>query len=361
MSIPKHPDDLTPAWFRGQLGWQVDHVDIHEIGAGIGVSSAVYRARLTGDDVPESVVVKLTAIDPAAAFTSTVLRMYSREAAFFNGLVSDVPIRVPAGHHAAVSDDGADFVVVMEDLAGNRMLDQTELMTDADAERAIDALAVWQANWWNRVDGMCESGAAVALADPIYPAMLPSLFDEGWEKLNASRHCVPPEPLQPVGPKFGAAVAAMLGSLSDGPMTLLHGDFRTDNMMFDPDDQLILMDFQLIGVGSAAYDLAYFIGSCLDVDAARERALFDRWVAALVANGVPESDLDAMWEKYRIAAVFCLVYPVVASRGMDLDVPREAALANAMMSRQARGAVDLDWEGALSALGGSGEVASVSG
>lgn len=350
MSIPKHPDDLTPAWFAEHLGWDLDHVDVHEIGAGIGVSSAVYRARLTGSDVPESVVVKLTAIDPAAAFTSTVLRMYAREAKFFNGFVDDVPVRVPAGYYGAVSDDGAEFVVVMEDLVGNRMVDQTEVMSDADAERAIDTLAAWHAHWWNRVDGMCESGVAVALADPIYPAMLPGLFDEGWAKLNASHHCVPPEPLQPVGPKFGAKVAAMLASLSEGPLTLLHGDFRTDNMMFDADDQLILMDFQLIGVGSAAYDLAYFIGSCLDVDAAQERALFERWTAALVANGVPASDLDGLWDKYRTAAVFCLVYPVVASRGMDLDVPREAALANVMMSRQARGAVDLDWLGALAAL-----------
>ena len=44
MSIPKHPDDVTPAWFREHLGWEVDHVDMHEIGAGIGVISAVYRA-----------------------------------------------------------------------------------------------------------------------------------------------------------------------------------------------------------------------------------------------------------------------------------------------------------------------------
>jgi len=50
-----------------------------------------------------------------------------------------------------------------------------------------------------------------------------------------------------------------------------------------------------------------------------------------------------MWEKYRIASMFCLVYPAVASRGMDLDVPRERDLANVMLSRQARAAVDLDW------------------
>ena len=71
MSIPKHPDDLSTAWFREHLGWDVDHVDVHEIGAEFVVMSAVYRARLTGEGLPDSVVVKLTAIDPAAAFTGT--------------------------------------------------------------------------------------------------------------------------------------------------------------------------------------------------------------------------------------------------------------------------------------------------
>jgi hypothetical protein len=343
MTIPRTPVDITPAWFREHLGWDVTDVQVHEIGAGIGVSSAVYRAHLTGADVPETVVVKLTAVDPNAAFTSTVLRMYIREAKFFNELSDAMPVRVPAGHYGAVSDDGGDFVVVMEDLVGNRMLDQTGHLDDADAEAAVDNLAVWHSNWWNRTDGMCESGLAVALADPIYPAMLPGLFDEGWAKLNASGGCVPPEPLQPVGPRFGGAVEGLLRQLSEGPTTLLHGDYRTDNMMFAPDGTVILMDFQLIGVGAAAYDLAYFIGSCLEVDAARERELYRRWIDGLVAAGVPDSDLVDMWDKYRIASLFCLVYPAVASRGMDLEVPRERELANVMLSRQARAAVDLDW------------------
>lgn len=348
MTIPRHPDDITPAWLRDTLGWDVSHVDIHEIGAGLGVSSAVYRARLTGTDVPASVVVKLTAIDEAAAFTSTVLGMYRREATFFSTLAGDLPVRVPKGYHGAVSDDGAEFVVVMEDLAGNRMLDQTERLDDADAERAIDALARWHAHWWNRVDGLCESGIAVALDDPLYPALLPGLFDEGWAKLNESSHCVPPEALQPIGPIFASTIETTLRRLCEGPVTFLHGDFRTDNMMFDDDDQVILMDFQLLGVGSPVFDLAYFIGSCLDADTERERELYDRWARGVVALGVAEGDLDGMRDRYRLAAAFCLNYPVVASRGMDLDVPREAELVNVLMRRQARAARDHDWLSILS-------------
>ena len=57
----------------------------------------------------------------------------------------------------------------------------------------------------------------------------------------------------------------------------------------------------------------------------------------------PNPTSTDMWEKYRIASLFCLVYPAVAIRGMDLDVPRGTDLANVMLSRQARAAVDLDW------------------
>ena len=45
--------------------------------------------------------------------------------------------------------------------------------------------------------------------------------------------------------------------------------------------------------------------------------------AALEAAGVPEADLATAWEDYRRAALFCLVYPVVAWRGMDAGDPRQ--------------------------------------
>ncbi|WP_394944120.1 hypothetical protein [uncultured Ilumatobacter sp.] len=91
-------------------------------------------------------------------------------------------------------------------------------------------------------------------------------------------------------------------------------------MFFDADGSVVLLDFQLTGLGTGAFDLAYFVTQSLlpDVAAANRRALFDRYVAA----GVSEGDTAGLWENYRVAALFCLVYPIVAARGMDLDDPR---------------------------------------
>ena len=197
--IPAGPEHVTAAWLSSVTGWSVSGVELTEIGAGLGVSSAVYRATLTGSACPKSVVVKLTAADQAAAFTSTVLGMYRREVEFFRRLASAAPIRVPAGYHGDISDDNSQVVVVMEDLSGNRMCDQVEGMTIRDAERTVDALAAWHARWWRDVDGLAECGAALPLGNDVYPAMLPPLFAEGWAKLTASSECPPPESLLDIG------------------------------------------------------------------------------------------------------------------------------------------------------------------
>jgi hypothetical protein len=46
--------------------------------------------------------------------------------------------------------------------------------------------------------------------------------------------------------------------------------------------------------------------------------------------------------QYRGTALFCLVYPVVASRGMDLNEPRSRALVETMNSRFERAFHELD-------------------
>jgi len=342
--IPAGPDEVDAAWMSTATRWRVDTVDIEQIGIGIGVSSAVYRATLTGSDCPNSVIVKLAALAPEAAYTSTALGMYRREVEFFNGLAERCPIRVPAGHYAAINEEGSEFVVVMEDMAGNRVPDQLLGVSLTDAECAIDALADWHIEWWRDIDGLEEQGAAVPLGTPVYPAVLPGLFAEGWSKIEAEApHCL--TGLEDIGARFGDAIAPLLQQLDQSPNTLLHGDFRSDNMMYGPNDELILLDFQITSTGSGAYDLAYFITQSLGAELAseHERTLIDRWTQRIVGSGIDAADVATVWDDYRAAALFCLVYPVVASRGMDLlGDPRQMSLVEVMMSRMKRASDDLN-------------------
>ena len=255
-TIPNTIEEITPGWLLDTAGLDCDTSGSSQIGVGIGVSSALYRVELTGDGCPASVVVKLPALDEAAVFTSTMLRMYIREVRFFEELAARVPVRVPAFHHGEVDEETSRFVVVMEDMSALRGVDQVEGMAMADAERAVDALARWHARFWGEAEEMAASGLTVHLNDPIYPAVLPLVFGEGWEKLMAEHEL--PDAVVAVGPRFSDAIAGLLADLGQAPTTLCHGDYRADNLLFDDDGELAVLDFQLIGTGAGAYDLAYF-------------------------------------------------------------------------------------------------------
>lgn len=341
-AIPTTVGEITPGWLADATGLDVQAADIEQIGVGVGVSSALYRARLSGPGCPATVVLKLPALDEAAVFTSTVLRMYTREAGFFGQLADQAPIRVPRCLHASCDPETSQFVLVMEDLGGLRTVDQVAGMSVADAERAVDGLAAWHATWWGQAVELAERGLTVSLGDEIYKSVLPMVFPEGWAKLEAEME-IPPS-IRAVGPRWVEAMPRLLDSLATEPTTMIHGDYRADNLFFEVDGSVAAVDFQLIGTGRGAYDLAYFITQSLGpTDAAQhERPLFDRWVAALVAAGVPEGDLTDAWEDYRTAALFCLAYPVVAWRGMDAEDPRQRGLALAMVQRFDRAVAELD-------------------
>jgi Phosphotransferase enzyme family len=340
--FPTSVDEISPGWLAEATGLRVEALEIQQIGVGVGVMSALYRVRLTGAGCPETVVVKLPGLAEESVFTSSILRMYIREAAFFSELADRAPVRVPACHHSTIDPETSQFVLVMEDLGGLRVVDQVKGMDIADAEQAVDGLAAWHATWWGQALDLAERGVTVSLGDPIYKAVLPTVFAEGWEKLCGE--LTVPDSIQAVAPRWNDAMPRLVDELATEPTTMCHGDWRADNLLFEPDGSVAAIDFQLTATARGTYDLAYFVTQSLDrADAAQhEKALFDRWMRAVEAGGAPPEDNATAWDDYRKAALFCLVYPVVAWRGMDAGDPRQVDLATTMLDRFDRAVEELD-------------------
>ena len=85
----------------------------------------------------------------------------------------------------------------------------------------------------------------------------------------------------------------MTSSLTRAPYTLLHGDYRLDNILFRPDGQIVVLDYQLMGVGRPGSDVAYFITTALTPDhRGAEAELLRRYHETLVAAGVDDYSHD---------------------------------------------------------------------
>jgi aminoglycoside phosphotransferase (APT) family kinase protein len=91
-----------------------------------------------------------------------------------------------------------------------------------------------------------------------------------------------------------------------GRYALMHGDYRLDNMLFDPDrTRITVVDWQTVGIGLPGRDLAYFTATSLDPDARSEieHDLVGKYHQALLGYGITDYDFDTCWRDYRLGTV----------------------------------------------------------
>ena len=339
--IPAGIEEIDDEWLSRAIGAPVQAQEVRQIGQGVGMVSSIYRATLTGDG-PGSVIIKMPSLDEAAQFNAAILRLNIREVGFYRELAPECPIRVPTAHYAAVNTETHQFVLVLEDLGSLRFVDQVAGISRDDARRAVTELAGWHLHWWDAAGPIVERGTAVSIHDPIYPPLLPPVFAEGWVKVGSAMSV--PESVRRAADGWVEALPRLLASLGQAPLTLVHGDYRADNMLFDEEGRLVLLDFQVIGESTAAGDLAYFVTASLPAELASqvEPEFFSLWRGTLHAGGVPESDTAGMWDRYRAATLFCVCYPMIAGLGMDLTDERTRALLAAGFDRFARATEELN-------------------
>jgi aminoglycoside/choline kinase family phosphotransferase len=100
-----------------------------------------------------------------------------------------------------------------------------------------------------------------------------------------------------------AAVLAEWQLARPDPFSLIHGDYRLDNLLFGPDDDdVVAVDWQTAALGPPLRDVAYLLGTSLEPDQRRasEQALVEEYHHGLVAGGVDGYDVDRCWDDYRL-------------------------------------------------------------
>jgi hypothetical protein len=271
---------------------------------------------------------------------------YRTELGFYLDLAATVDVRTPACHHAGIAEDNATFVLLLEDLHPARQGDQIVGATLAEAEDAVVNLAglhgprwcdptLRDLPWVNSID---EAGAAM-LGDVLGSAV--EVFVERY----AGR-------LDPADGPLLAEVAQVMGRWIIGrPERFgpVHGDYRMDNLMFFPGTSpdrsggMAAVDWQTIGVGLPARDLAYFLETSLDPELRRrhERHLVGAYHDALVGFGVSGYSFDECFDDYRYGL---LQGPLITVLGAAYGTPTERGdeMFLAMISRSCEAIRDLD-------------------
>ena len=86
----------------------------------------------------------------------------------------------------------------------------------------------------------------------------------------------------------------LVAGLAATPQTLVHGNWKLDNLGTDPEGRTILLDWELPGRGAPVSDLAWYLAvNCRRLPTTKEQAI-EAYRAALERHGV---DTGPWWER----------------------------------------------------------------
>ncbi|MGV0033955.1 MAG: oxidoreductase family protein [Candidatus Azotimanducaceae bacterium WSBS_2022_MAG_OTU7] len=348
--IPKNINEVSARWFSEILDAEIIQVQPNQIGQGVGLMGDIFRVELkykehsTGQ--PASVVVKLPSSFEENRTQGVDLGMFESEVRFYNELAQDATVGIPKVYFAEIKHGTADFVVVMEDLCHLEMVDQSTGMNVEQATAAVRVLASVHAVWWDRVHVPelewipSMVGPRIEFVDQMLTQIYP-VFAAGFEQY------LPEGGLEIYKLFVGNYLKLTTAIASRSPWTLAHQDYRVENLMFGPSGsgQVVVLDWQGIGRGPGAYDLAYILGGSMETGLRRqhETDLVAAYFECLIEHGVNKYSEEQLWEDYAHAHLLGgLATSIVTGGSMDLSNERGLQLVATMSNRHAAAALDHD-------------------
>jgi hypothetical protein len=290
------------------------------------------------------VVAKFPTQSPDIRAMMHPTRIYEREHRFYAEVAATSPVNTPTVYHVTCEPAGVPseerYLLLMEDLSGLTLGDQVTGVSPAQARAALIGLAAHHARFWDGanleqadfipvINGpLNQSGSA------IYDASLPGF-------MAAFADSIKPE-LADFVAGYSAARPQILDDLAAMPHTLVHFDFRADNLFFESDGSVVVIDWQAISQGGGVADVGYFISQNMSTEDRREHEqdLLHAYHDTLVANGVTDYDFGTLVSDYAVGISCGWIIPVLAVGSLDFTSERAIALWTAVIERTQNALLD---------------------
>ena len=349
MALPKHATEIDADWLTEALraggaidpGTTVTEVGLDPVAAGIGFMGEVARLRpsYAGGSGPATVMAKIPTQDQHVRELLAPARVFEREARFYAELAPKLDV-VPQAYHVGADEAAGDYVLLLEDLGHLQIGDQVQGSDVDEAAAALESLGRFHASFWRspQLDELTWmppiDDPGMKIGDQVYTASLP-LFQQVFG------HAVTDE-CASIVERFAPNVHQLMDRMAAMPHTIVHFDYRLDNLFFGDDGQVTMIDFQASCKGGGAYDVGYFLSQNLPVDVRRthEDDLLRTYHDTLVAGGVEGYSLDQLREDYRVGVLYGWIIPVYAVGTLDSTSERAMALWTEVIERSQAAMVD---------------------
>lgn len=341
MKLPELPSGFTPEFLSELLGRKVSSVSAETVGDGTGMMADMSRLYLTyeGEADPETIVAKYSAQNPTNREVAVSFNLYEREARYYAELDSQTDICTP--EILFVDVDGDNLLILMQDLHEYEVGSQEVGATLEQTEIAVDQIAKLHGAFWDRVDDL---DWVPGIADSFHADNMYNFSQVGWDVMATSFGVA--DQVNPYKEAFMAVLPGLQAEQHEAPRTLLHGDFRMENLLYGTSaghEAVVVIDFQGPLLGNGFVDLALFLAQSTKTEIRREheQALVQRYCEGLAGQGVTSPDFEGAWLAYRRAILYNWVYAAVVAGTLDASNEKAFAWMQQMVNRQLDASLDL--------------------
>jgi len=290
-----------------------------------GFLSRVFLSTRQGD--PRRYILKVGTHLPDRRKWAGHLRVFSRELAAYRLLRPLQGKLIPRLFSGASANRGVDGLLLLEVIRGARNRDQIRGLTWPELASAARGIARIHARFWN---------APVLLRSRDLPEHHYMLAHEvrdhlpkfiRWARLPAKDRNYFLSSLPP-------SVDAALARLRKGHLTLVHGDFRSENIFFGK-GFVRFIDWAFAFRGNGAFDLARLASGSArkPLSLLQHIDLFKIWHGELLLQGVRNYSVPQAWQDYRDAVLLTLTIPVTNAPTLAIFSPRGRRMAKLITKR----------------------------
>lgn len=348
--------EITAAWMRQALAAggvsaasEIAAVEVERLSDVVNALGNLYRCRLTVKDGgaadPVSVIVKLPGADALALRFARWLSLHRREYLFYRDVAGHGTVRAPALYYGDYDERSHNFVFVLEDLGGMEAIPQSAGIDAARARQAVRTVAGLHGRFWGAAGdpalsacGDFLSSGESRIMQTVYLLTLPAALERFGDLFTAET--------RRLAEAFGLRIASHFAAVSAGPKSVVHGDFRADNMLFGGDgrEEVAVIDWQGFGTGCGMYDVAFFLGTSVTSAVRRciERDALDEYHDIVCRLGAENYTRAECWRSYRQNMLGTLMPMVIGCGALEMSDPELVSQTRELLSRVLTAIEELD-------------------
>ena len=262
-----HPSQFSKKFIASLFNSPEENLETFDfVPVGSGQVGDCFRVNLKWkkkNNFPSSFIAKCPAADQSSRDTARNLHLYEIETSFYKYLSEKCSARVPELYYSDFDSNSDDGILLLEDMHPAKQIPQMDGCSAKEVSKVLKEAAALHKSYWNDEKLLSYPWLTYGVSEErkeFVANLLPAVYPE-WKQRYRGR-------ISEDIFEMGDALIANYDKYSqvrEGPMTLVQGDLRLDNILFvDQDNRAILLDWQTAAVGLPLNDVAYCISTSFD-------------------------------------------------------------------------------------------------